>query len=139
MAISKINGIPLDKKVTPVGIIKPQPTRTIEDVELRASLEKAVDDAHLNVTERLALNKQFFPNGGGFNLFPKNVIVPQFTFYYKKGDTQVDEFTREAESIKFPQRISRYESSIRKSNKSCFEKNLENALKKLNKVLQGKI
>ncbi len=136
MSISKINGVPLTLRVNPVGLIKGREYRTLDSVEIKATLDKAVDDAHLNVTERLALNKEFFPNGGGFELFPKNVSVPEFTFYYKKGSAAVDEFTREAETVKIPDRISRISQTVRRSNKNCFEKNLENAISKLKSVIK---
>ena len=51
-------------KVIPVGkmqnaIVQQAP---YEHVELRETIRKAVDDAGLNVTERWALNKGFFPD-----------------------------------------------------------------------------
>jgi hypothetical protein len=45
----------------PSGLIKKPIDRsqTIENAELRIALEQAVDAADLNLTERLALNKEF--------------------------------------------------------------------------------
>ena len=57
--------------------------KALENAELRATLEKAVEDANLNVTERMALNKKFFPNGGGFDLFTASKELPTYTLYLK--------------------------------------------------------
>ena len=89
------------KEVIPMGLIKgSNPRQTIENVELRATLEKAVEDAKLNVTERMALNKKFFPNGGGFNLFPEGIRVPKFNTFYRPGQVEADAFTKEVQAIK---------------------------------------
>ena len=122
----------------PCGLIK-TPAPNLDNIDLRVSLEKAVEDANLNVTERLALNEKFFPNGGGFNLFPKNEPIPKNTMYYKPGVPPNDSFTRKAESIKIPKHINIINEIIIKSSKSNFQTNLEHALKKLKRVLQGNI
>lgn len=139
MSISKINGVPLTRTVNPVGLIRGKESTTLENVELRATLEKAVEDAQLNVTERMALNKKFFPNGGGFELFPKNQTVPEFTFYQKKGSLGLDSFSKEVQAVKIPEDICRISQRVRRSSKGCFQKNYENAMKKLKQVLSGKI
>ncbi len=128
-----INGV----KEIPAGLLKwkPDPGMTIENVELRAMLDKAVDDAKLNVTERMALNKRFFPNGGGFELFPKNVRVPQFNYFHKPGELVKDSFTREVQALEIPEDVSRIKEYMLKSSKGNFRANLDNALKKLKKVL----
>lgn len=141
MAISKINGIPLNKKVTPVGLIKGRESRTLENVELRATLDKAVEDAGLNVTEILALNERFFPNGGGFDLFTKSKELPTYTLYLNKGDKITDKFTKEALDVaqKTPGGAMAIDSFPLKPGKTCFQENLDSALKKLYKVLKGNI
>ncbi len=127
-------------EVIPMGLIKGyNPKQTIENVELRATLEKAVEDAKLNVTERMALNKKFFPNGGGFNLFPDNIEIPHFNIFYKPGQSDIDSFTKEVFSVKIPENICRRKSHILKSSKGNFQANFDNALKKLKKVLDGNI
>ncbi len=133
----KITGI----QEIPAGLIKktPDPRLTIDNVELRATFDKAVEDAKLNVTERMALNKKFFPNGGGFELFPSDIRVPQFNFFYKPGELAKDSFTREIESVKIPEDISIIKEYRLKSSKGCFQTNLDNALKKLKKVLKNDI
>lgn len=128
------------KKVIPMGLIKgSNPRQTIENVELRATLEKAVEDAKLNVTERMALNKKFFPNGGGFNLFPEGIRVPKFNTFYRPGQVEADAFTKEVQAIKIPEDICLKKEHIMKSSKGNFQANLDNALKKLRKVLNGNI
>lgn len=142
----KVNGLgflPKNVGVTvekPSGLLrsKSDPRMTIENFELRETLNQAVEDAGLNVTERMALNEKFFPNGGGFELFPKNVQVPQFNIFYQKGGSgEVDSFTREIEKLKIPDDISQQKTHIFRSSKSCFQANLDNALKKLGNVLKS--
>ncbi len=134
MTISSITEIPL-------GLIrKPQdPRLTIENVELRAVLDKAVNDAGLNVTERMALNKKFFPNGGGFELFPKEARVARFNTFYRPGQEYQDSFTREVEAVKLPEDVCMRQERIMRSKKGNFQANLDNALKKLGKVLKGNV
>lgn len=122
----------------PVGLMKSPINRsmTIENVELRAALDKAVEDANLNVTERMALNKMFYPNGGGFELFPKNVQVPVFNMFHKPGQVFQDSFTKEVDSIKIPEYVSRVNERTLRSSKGNFKANFDNAIKKLKKVLK---
>ena len=71
---------------SPSGLIRKPVDRsaTLENKELRIALEQAVDAANLNLTERMAINKQFFPNGDGFKLVPPDTDVVEITTYYKK-------------------------------------------------------
>ncbi len=143
MKVHSLGFLPKNVGVTverPSGLLKSKADScmTIENVELRATLDKAVDDAGLNVTERMALNEKFFPNGGGFELFPKDVKVPQFNIYYQKGGSgQIDSFTKEIENLKLPEDFSQQKTRIFKSSKTCFQANLDNALKKLGNVLRN--
>ena len=123
----------------PSAMLEPREDRALENVELKTALEQAADKANLNVTERMALNKKFYPNGGGFSLFPKDSNFGQYTFYYKKGSSDSDEFIKEVQSVKIPENICRIKQSIYKSSKNSYEQNLQNALKKLKRVLQGNI
>ena len=107
-------------------MFRPIECKALENAELRATLEKAVEDANLNVTERMALNKKFFPNGDGFKLFPTDTNYCEFNFYLKKGSPVTDEFVKAAESV-----IPEYQIS--------YSQNLQNALKKLKRVLEGNI
>lgn len=121
----------------PVGLIRPQGP-SLENVELRATLEKAVDDANLNVSERLALNKKFFPNGGGFPLLKKNAESAEITEFYKKGrELASDTFSKDISELKIHGEVPVVKLSVTKSSKSNFQTNLSNALKKLKKVLNG--
>ncbi|MCD7780032.1 MAG: hypothetical protein LUH05_05100 [Candidatus Gastranaerophilales bacterium] len=130
-------------KIIPVGLIikKTDPKQTIENVELRTALEQAVENADLYVTERMALNKKFYPNGGGFELFSKNNDEPPVFMFYsnKKGGKSSDSFTKEVESIKIPEDICRIKTGVRNSSKSNYQANLDNALRKLKNVLKGNI
>ena len=133
-------------KVIPVGkmqnaIVQQAP---YEHVELRETIRKAVDDAGLNVTERWALNKGFFPDGGGFPLLKKGEDVAEFSLYsspekhhYLSMRTQVperidnitDTFLRTLDDNK----------NIKDNIKDTYAGNLKSALKKLGEVLKGKI
>ncbi len=108
-------------------MLQPIECKALENAELRATLEKAVEDANLNVTERMALNKKFFPHGDGFKLFPTDTNYGEFNFYLKKGSPVTDEFIKAAETITIPE----YQRS--------YSQNLQNALKKLKRVLQGNL
>lgn len=124
----------------PSGLIRPQQRQTLENVELRATLEKAVEDAKLNVSERFALNQKFFPNGGGFNLAPKDKGPLEYTVFYRKGEEiNKDTFTKELLSQDVQNDSGMVLEEVRKSSKSNFQTNLENALKKLQEVLKGNI
>ena len=113
--------------------------KALENAELRATLEQAADKANLNVTERMAINKKFYPNGGGFRLFPTDTNLCEYTLYYKKGCPDTDEFIKQTQSLKIPENICRIKQSVHRSSKNCYEKNLENAIKKLKQVLKGNI
>ncbi len=134
MRVNKITEIPS-------GFITTNPTDpkyTIENVELRCTLEKAIDDANLNATERMALNKQFYPDGGGFAVFTDDGKPARFNiFYNKEYNPETDSFTREIKNIKLPEYANRVEKRSYHSSKSNFQANLDNALKKLKKVLKG--
>ena len=85
----------------------------IKNADLRACLDKAVEDANLNVTERLALNKTFFPKGGGFNLFPEGKPVYDFNYYITPNNLlENDEFVAEAEELTFPEHVSRVKKHL---------------------------
>ena len=123
----------------PSGLIKPQ-APSLENVELRAALEKAVEDANLNVSERFALNQKFFPNGGGFNLAPASKAPIEYTLFCRKGENiNQDTFTKEllAQDVDNPTGLTK--EMLRRSSKGNFQTNLDNALEKLKKVLTGNI
>ncbi len=115
--------------------------KALENAELRATLEKAVEDAHLNVTEIMALNKKFFPNGGGFDLFTKSKELPTYTLYLNKDDKITDKFTKEALDVaqKTPGGAMAIDSFPLNPGESSYAQNLQIALKKLKRVLQGNI
>lgn len=103
-------------------------------------MKKAADDANLNVTERLALNHKFFAKGGGFELFPQHIQVPQLNHFYNSStDNFDDSFTKEVAKLEIPEHISRIKNNFKKSSKGNFQTNLDNALKKLKKVLDNNI
>ena len=107
-----------------------------ENVELRATLEKAVDDADLTTSERWALNKKFYPNGGGFELFPKGKDTAVFSYHLKPGKLERDMF----EQIEIPKGINMVITEVDfKKSANTYKDNLSSALKKLGKVLKGKI
>lgn len=132
-------------KVIPVGkmqnaIVQQAP---YEQVELRETIRKAVDDAGLNVTERRALNKGFFPDGGGFPLLKKGEDVAEFSLYsspekhhYLSMKTQVPE---RIDNITDTFLRTLDDKNIKDNLKDTYEGNLKSALKKLGKVLKGKI
>ncbi len=107
-----------------------------ENVELRATLEKAVDDADLTTSERWALNKKFYPNGGGFELFPKGKDTAVFSYHLKPGKLERDVF----EQIEIPKGINMVITEVDfKKSANTYKDNLSSALKKLGKILKGKI
>ena len=132
-------------KIIPVGkmqnaILQQAP---YEQLELRETLRKAADDASLNVTERWALNKKFFPDGGGFSLLKKGEDVAEFSLYFspekhhylsmktlvpERIDSITDTFLRSLDN-----------KNIKDNLKDTYEGNLKSALKKLGNVLKGKI
>ncbi len=130
---------PVNVIVFPKGLIKGR-SQSIDNIDLRVSLEKAVNDADLNVTERMALNEKFFPNGGGFELFPKGKENCQFSLYPKSDKLdEKDVFLKEINEVNIPDDIAYSETLIIPSKEGTFNKNLENALKKLSEALKGKI
>ena len=98
-------------------------------------LEDAVEKAELNVAERMALNKEFYPNGGGFNLFPESAQTYKFNIFCKRGtNPEEDTFTREIEQLELPEHVCRVKKRTFPSKSDNFTTNLDNAIKKLRKV-----
>ncbi len=128
-----------DKNVIPSGLLEDEFFRrekTIDDLELRTTLEKAVKDANLNVTERLALNETFFPNGGGFELFPPDIHEYESTLYYVPNmPPESDTFITKALNIDTPNSVCIHKYITRKSKKPSLVVNLETALEKLKKAI----
>ena len=124
---------------SPSGLIrKPADKRqSVENAELRIALEQAVDAADLNLTERLAINKQFFPNGDGFRLVPQNADTIEITTYYKKDETELDDFAAEAMQIAAESGNEMVYETVKPSKKGNFQTNLESALSKLYSVFQN--
>ncbi|MBQ4123305.1 hypothetical protein IJD44_06255 [bacterium] len=121
----------------PYGLIRPQGP-SIENVELRATLEKAVEDARLNPSERLALNEKFYPNGGGFKLYSPETDVLEITTFYKKNEPfEIDEYARKVNKLFLDNKSGIVQESFQSSDKGNFQTNLDNALAKLKKVLKG--
>lgn len=122
----------------PSGLIKKPVDRsqTIENAELRIALEQAVDAADLNLTERLALNKEFFPQGNGFKIIPPNEDILELTTFITEDGVQ-DEFSEEACEIAMRNPDGIYKVTIAKSDKNSFQTNLDNALEKLYKVFKN--
>ena len=129
-----------DKKAVPSGLMEDVFTRsneTIYDIELKDILEKAVKSAHLNVTERLALNEKYFPNGGGFELFPDDVYEHQSTLYYKATTpVEADKFLNKALNLNVPDNVCLHQIIIKEGKKPCLDSNLETAMLKLKNVLK---
>ncbi len=132
--ISEIpSGLMLDKINNPNNV-------SIENLYRRFELEDAVERADLNVTERMALNRKFYPNGGGFNLFPENVPIYKFNMYYKKGSLpEEDTFTKEIESLTLPEHVCRVQKRTYVSSKYNFSSNLDNAIKKLREIFKKEV
>ena len=124
---------------SPSGLIrKPVDRRdTLENKELRIALEQAVDVAGLNLTERLAINKKFFPNGDGFKIVPPNADVLELTTFYKKGQYEEDDFAKEATRIAYRSGAEIIEEKVKPSRKSNYQTNLDNALAKLYGVFKN--
>jgi len=106
---------------------------TIENVELRETLNKAVKDAKLSTSEIYALNKKFYPNGGGFNIFPNGKDVVQLNYYSNKEDRFTHELNKIVEDAS-PD-VVELRMTPRKSG-SNFTQNLAQAYKKLAQVLK---
>ncbi len=130
-------------KVVPIetasGLIK-KPTdrrQSIENAELRIALEQAVDVAGLNLTEKLALNKEFFPKGDGFKITPLEEDVIEITTYYKKDEAEFDDFAEEAMKIAIENGNGLIKETVKKSKKGNFQTNLDNALAKMYDVLKS--
>ena len=110
---------------------------SIYDIEEKDIIEQAVKDANLNVTERMALNETFFPNGGGFELFPDSVYEHESTIYYNPIiPPERDEFINKTMSLKVPDDVSIYKYIFKEGKKSSLALNLESALSKLKNVLR---
>ena len=124
---------------SPSGLIRKPLDRsaTLENKELRIALEQAVDAANLNLTERMAINKQFFPNGDGFKLVPPDTDVVEITTYYKKDDTELDDFAAEAMQIAGESGNDLVRETVKHSEKGNFQTNLDNALAKLFDVFKN--
>ena len=83
----------------------------------------------------MALNKKFYPNGGGFNLFPENVQIHKFNIFHQRGAMpESDTFTKEIEQLEIPEHVCRVKKKTFFSAKDNFTANLDNAIKKLRKV-----
>ncbi len=117
-------------------LIKPR-NANLDNIELRVTLEKAVEDADLNVTERAALNHKFFPHGDGFKLFPLDKDTAEFSIYKKDDDDKFDDpFSRELKEIKCPEHVTTIDAQTCYSKQGNYLQNLNNALKKLYDVLK---
>lgn len=122
------------------GLIRPQGEH-LENVELRAMLHKAVDDADLNVSERMALNKRFFPYGGGVPVCKNGVSKVYINTFHKPGEPAgEDSFAKECNTLdeEYPQSVKYICEKSCESNKSNYQTNLNNALKKLKNTLKLK-
>ena len=108
-------------------------SQTIENVELRETLDKAVKDAHLSTSEIYALNKKFYPNGGGFNIFPNGKDIVQINYYSNKEDKFTHELNKIVEEAS-PDVINM--TMIPRKSGSNFTQNLAHAYKKLAQVLK---
>lgn len=126
--------------ITTVNFTARNPLNAKNEEEMRAKLSKAADDAKLNVTERLALNDEFFPYGGGFELFPQDVAVHRINTFFSDEQNKdlydaCDNFTAEVRDLEIPEHVSRVERRMYRSSKSNFQANFDNAVSKLKKVL----
>ena len=124
---------------SPSGLIKKPADRSqsVENAELRIALEQAVEVAGLNLSERLALNKEFFPKGDGFKIAPLDKDVVEITTYYKKDEAEFDDFAQEAMKIAIDSGNGLIKETVKPSKKSNFQANLDNALAKLYDVLKS--
>ena len=109
----------------------PKPDRKKQEV-----LRKAVDKADLNVTERMALNEVFYPNGGGFELFPDAPIYTKNIFIKRNSNPDDDMFIKKTESLSYPEHVCRIITNTYLSSKDSLQANFDNAIKKLKKVLK---
>ncbi len=135
--MSKINRVEIPSGLMEGRIFNPN-NLSIENSDKRMVLDKAVEKAGLNVTERLALNDTFFPNGGGFNLFPENVYMHKFNIFYDgKTPPEADTFTKEIKQLVIPETVCRTQTRIYPSSKGNFATNFDNAIKKLKAVLKA--
>ena len=117
-----------------IGLRFPRRTRTPKDVEDRLYLQYAVNKANLNVSERLAINEAFYPNGGGFDLFQKGAEEANAVIYSNGTNDFQDTFTRELLKMKVPDGVA-YRVKTQKSDKGNFETNLAMAISKLKEVI----
>lgn len=132
-----------DKRAIPAGLMEDTFMRTkaaekaIDIFETKDFLKKAADNAHLNVTERLALNEEFFPEGGGFELFPDNVYEHESVIYLtKQRDLLKDEFTQKILHMEVPDNVNVHRLSIEHAKEPSFQMNLKNAILKLSYALK---
>ena len=119
-----------------VGLHLPTRRKTPKDIEDRMYLQYAIDKADLNVSERLAINEAFYPNGGGFDLFQKDKSEAEVILYKNGKDDEQDEFTKELIQIEVPKNVS-FNIKTQTSQKGNFETNLTNALNKLKKMISS--
>ncbi len=131
----EVEGIEIPSGLMRGKIMNPQ-NHSIENVYTRMRLEEAVEKADLNVTERLALNQKFFPNGGGFDLFPENKHSYRINHFYNRlGSPETDTFIKQADSLEKPDHVCRITKRFYPSSEDSFNTNLKLALKKLKKAI----
>ena len=111
-------------------------TEPKHDKNKKAMLENAVNKAGLNVTERLALNEVFFPNGGGFDLFPSAPVYTKNIFIKRNTNPDDDMFIQKTKALEYPEHVCRIITKTYRSSKDSLEANLDNAIKKLKKVFK---
>jgi hypothetical protein len=106
------------------------------DKKKKEMLENAVNKAGLNVTERLALNEVYFPNGGGFDLFPSAPVYTKNIFIKKNTNPDDDMFIQKTKALEYPEHVCRIITKTYRSSKDSLEANLDNAIKKLKRILK---
>ncbi len=136
MNISPVKVYPYGTMITKVYDTRTQAKR--EQILLNMALNQAADKADLNTTERLAINKAFFPDGNGLVVFPKGKTSADFVYY--PIDKRYDEFESETSELKIPENIKQHSITwSQKSDKGSFQENLDRALKKLYLELNGNL
>ena len=130
-------------KTNPIGLypsIVKMPTdrrKTVENTELRVALEQAVDEADLNVSERLAINEAFFPKGDGFAPIPKDRDILEITTYYNiDGKRSEDDFAHRAFEIAADHGDKIVKENFVLSAKCNRKGNFDKAIEKLSKVIK---
>ncbi len=106
------------------------------DKKKKEMLDNAANKAGLNVTERLALNEVFYPNGGGFDLFPSAPVYTKNIFIKRNTNPDDDMFIQKTKALGYPEHVCRIITKTYRSSKDSLEANLDNAIKKLKKVLK---